>query len=116
MPIISVNPDKAAAIDRAAAIAELDNWFARQCEFGVITSGGWRMKLAAADVSLYTGNFVLAKEAAALGMALPPLIDGDGGVHPIADIEELTAIMLVYGNQRAMLSQEYARRRAEIGA
>lgn len=113
---VTIDPVKKAEIDRLRALSELDAWFAAQCEAGVVTSGGWRLKMRDADVALYTGNFVLAKEAAALGAPVPPLVDADGGVHAIAGIEELTAIMLGYGQARVELLREYARRKAEIGA
>jgi hypothetical protein len=112
--MISIDPTAKKEVDDAVAIAALDAWFAEQLKQGITTSGGIRLAMTESDVTLLTGNFVLAKEAAALGGQLPPLIDSDGGVHTFTAIEELTAVMLGYGLARAELSKEYARRKAEI--
>ena len=67
------------------------------------------------DVTLLTGNFVLAKEAAAMNLPIPPVIDAVGGVHEMG-IDDLTELMLLYGQARAALSVEYAARKAAINA
>lgn len=114
MGVITINQSKKAQIDANAAIRAEDAWFASQTAKGYTTQEGYVLGLSDADVTLLTGNFVLAKEAAALDMPLPPVIDKDGGVHQIEDIEELTALMLAYGQHRAALSAEYAARKAAI--
>lgn len=111
---VSVDPAIAAEIDAELAIEELDKWFESELAEGVTTAGGWTLGMSQEDVSLLTGNFVLAKEAAALGMPVPPIIDADGVPHEMSGIEELTAIMLAYGQRRAELSAEYAAKKAEI--
>ena len=116
MPVIGINPDIKAAIDKKQAFADLDQWFAAELAKGFETAGGWKLGLSQSDVTLLTGNYVLAKEAAALGMPIPPIVDMDGVPHPMEEIEELTAIMLAYGQYRAGLSQEYATRKAMIEA
>jgi hypothetical protein len=40
------------------------------------------------------------------------VIDKNGGVHAVSSIEDLTTLMLSYGQYRATLSSEYAQRRA----
>lgn len=114
MSDVSLDPDKVAAINRQQALADLDDWFQEQIEQGFATADGWKLGLAQADVTLLTGNYVLAKESAALGGPIPPVIDRDGVPHEIEAIEELTAIMLGYGQHRAALSTEYATKRAAI--
>lgn len=89
-------------------------WFDAELAKGFTTGSNITLGLYQEDVSLLTGNFVLAKEAASLGMPIPPLIDTDGVPHPIESIEELTTIMLSYGQHRAELSAEYARRKSEV--
>ena len=116
MPVIGINPDIKAAIDKKQAFADLDQWFAAELAKGFETAGGWKLGLSQSDVTLLTGNYVLAKEAAALGMPIPPIVDTAGVPHPMTEIEELTAIMLAYGQYRAGLSQEYATRKAAIEA
>lgn len=117
MAIIGVNEAKKAEIDQRlaaeAASASADQWFAAQVAAGFTSADGVRLGLTPEDVTLLTGNFVLAKEAAALELDIPPVIDRDGTVHAF-DIEELTTLMLAYGQHRAAISAEYAQRKAAI--
>ena len=114
MPVISLDPARKAAIDKAMALAVVDDWFEGQIAEGFATPGGWRMGLTTTDVTLLTGNYVLAQQADAVGADLPPLVDMDGVARTIADLEELTGLMLAYGQHRAALSTEYASRKAAI--
>lgn len=116
MPIVSIDPAKKAAIDRRTALAAVEAWFRWKVDQGFTTPEGWRLGLTQEDVTLLTGAFVLAKEADALGAPIPPVIDMDGVPHEMDSIEELTAIMLGYGQARAALSAEYAARKAAIGS
>jgi hypothetical protein len=112
MGIVTIDPTKKAIIDREKRLAAVDAWFAAQIDAGFETADEWKLGMTQADVTLLTGNFVLAKEAAAMGLPIPPVIDTDGVAHEMNAIEELTAIMLAYGQHRANLSTEYAARRA----
>jgi hypothetical protein len=114
MGIITLNPAKKAKIDQAEALREVDAWFQTKLDAGYTADGGYVLGLSDPDVTLLTGNFVLAKEAAALGAPLPPVIDKAGGVHAVESIEDLTLLMLAYGQYRASLSAEYAARKAAI--
>lgn len=114
MPVIVIDPIRKAEIDRQAAVKEVDQWFATQIAEGFTTAEGWTLGLSESDVTLLTGNYVLAQQAAALGMPIPPVIDTEGVPHEMEEIEELTAIMLAYGQHRAQLSAEYAARKAAI--
>jgi len=109
---IFINEAKKAEIDAKIASEATDKWFAEQIDAGFSTESGIKLGLRESDVTLLTGNYVLAKEAAALGMEIPALIDADGTPHPMASIEELTTIMLAYGQHRSQLSAEYASRKA----
>jgi hypothetical protein len=113
MPTIQIDPAKKAEIDRQRALAEVDAWFAEQVAAGYETTYGWRLGLSEQDVTLLTGAFVLAKEAAALGLDVPPIIDAGGEPRSLT-MEEMTAVMLGYGQHRAALSGEYAARKAAI--
>jgi hypothetical protein len=112
--MISINADKKAAIDRDTDLANLDFWFKNTIDDGFTTEDGMTLGLAEQDVTLLTGQFVLAKEAAAAGLPIPAIIDKAGVAHSFEDIEELTALMLAYGQARASLSAEYAQRKAAI--
>jgi hypothetical protein len=113
MGIVTVDPAKKAEIDRKAALRDADAWFSGEVARGYETEDGWKLGLSESDVTLLTGQFVLAKEAAAVDLPLPPVIDTDGVVHQLT-LAELTALMLGYGAHRAALSSEYAARKAAI--
>ena len=74
------------------------------------STSGIKLGLTESDVTLLTGNFVLAKEADELELDIPPIIDREGMPHEL-NIEQLTGLMLEYGQHRASLSVEYAARR-----
>lgn len=113
MSKLFLNLQRVAEIDRQKAFADIDAWFAAQLAAGYVVPGrNFRLGLRQEDVTLLTGAFVLAKEAAGLGMDVPPIIDLDGAPHALS-IEELTAVMLGYGQYRAALSGEYAARKAQ---
>ena len=114
MSAIFLDAEAVAQIDRDAAVAAVDAWFAGQIAAGFTTAGGWALGLRPEDVTLLTGNFVLAKEAAALNMPIPPVIDNAGVPHDIESVEALTAVMLAYGQHRASISAEYAAKKAAI--
>lgn len=114
MGLVTIDPAKKAAIDRAKALAEIDAWFAGEVAKGFTTDDGWKLGLAESDVTLLTGQFVLAKEASAASLPLPPVIDTDGVAHELS-LADLTALMLAYGGHRAALSTEYATRKAAVG-
>jgi hypothetical protein len=113
MGLVTVDPAKKAAIDRVKALAAVDAWFRSEVAKGFTTASGWKMGLAESDVTLLTGQFVLAKEASAADLPLPPVIDTAGVPHTLT-LAELTALMLAYGAHRAALSTEYAVRKAAI--
>lgn len=112
--IVTIDTAKKAQIDRDVAIENLDFWFKNVTAEGFTTSYGWRLGMTESDVTLLTGQFVLAKEAAAAELPLPPVVDMAGVPHQIDDIEELTGLMLAYGAARSALSAEYAARKAAI--
>jgi hypothetical protein len=111
---VSLDPEKKTAIDVQEGLAGVGLWFAEEIAKGLVVADGWRLGMSQEDVTLLTGHYVLAKEAAALGMEIPPLIDADGIPHEFEEIEELTAIMLAYGQRRAEISAEYAAKKAAI--
>ena len=114
MGLVTIDPVKKAEIDRKKALAEVDAWFAGEIAKGFETSEGWKLGLSESDVTLLTGQFVLAKEAAAADLPLPPVIDTEGTAHELS-LSDLTALMLSYGGHRAELSTEYATRKAAVG-
>lgn len=103
-------------LDHKAGIAAIDQWFNEQIEAGFTGPNNIKMGLKTADIALLTGNFIMSQQAVALGMPLPPLIDMNGLAHFFANIEELTQVMLAYGQYRGELAMHYAARKAAVDA
>ena len=88
-------------------------------DFENITKQGWdsgqgfNLGITAQDVSLLVGLFVLAKEASAMGLNPPPVIDMNGGIHTFT-MQELTMLMLQYGQARSQISATDATRRKAV--
>jgi hypothetical protein len=99
-----------------AGIAAIDQWFNEQIDAGFTGPNNIKMGLKTADIALLTGNFIMSQQAVALGMPLPPLMDMNGLAHFFANIEELTHVMLAYGQHRAELAMLYAARKAAVDA
>lgn len=112
--VVTVDRSRAAECDRAAERAQLDEWYRFAIEEGFASESGIRLGLSDTDIALLAGTFVLAKEAAAAGLPLPPVFDRHGAPHTFGSIEDLTALMLAYGQYRAQLSTEYAARKAAL--
>lgn len=111
MSKFSVHPIALLMAQSQADSAAADQWFDEQVEAGFESSTGIKLGVSESDVTLLTGNYVLSKEAATQELPLSPVIDTDGVAHTLS-IEELTALMLEYGQHRAQLSQEYAAKKA----
>lgn len=107
MSIITFNEEKKLEIQKRIWKAAADKWYESKVSEGFVSQNGIKLGLTQGDVSLLTGNFVLAKEADAMGLAIPPVIGMTGEVHNLT-IEELTALMLEYGQARALISTMYA--------
>jgi hypothetical protein len=81
---------------------------------GWATPYGWKLGLSIEDIALLNGNFTLAKEAAFMGIADPVfVIDTDGESHEF-NIQDLTILMLQYGQARAAVSSQDAAKRKAI--
>lgn len=116
------SPEQEVAVSAVLATAPLEN--AKLCKLAEIekewkdtmkagwtTPYGWTVGMDTQDITLLTGLFMLAKEAASLGITDPVnVIDTAGQPHSLT-LAELTGLMLQYGNHRAGLSNTYAERR-----
>lgn len=76
--------------------------------------GNGHLGLSASDVALYSGAFALAKEAAALGLPIPPIITKEDNQINFASIQEMTALLLQYGAARSLMSADFAARRRAV--
>ena len=95
-------------------LEEVDEEWKTTLEAGWQTPYGWSLGIDIADVALLNGNFVLAKEAASLGMTNPVfVVDRTGESHEF-NLTDLTMLMLQYGQARAVLSSQDAAKRTAI--
>lgn len=69
---------------------------------------GYSLGTSPNDIALLTGLFSLAKEASALGQPLPSLISRENKQIDFNNIQEMTLLMLQYGEARASISKEFA--------
>ena len=92
----------------------VDNEWQNTLNNGWTTPYGWKLGIATQDVALLNGNFTLAKEASNLGITDPIfVIDTDGESHEF-NLQDLTMLMLQYGQARAALSSQDATKRKAI--
>jgi hypothetical protein len=104
-PVMRAKNDKLREIDAAWQATVATGW---------ATPYGWKLGIAAQDVTLLTGAFILAKEAAAMGLPdTVAIIDTDGATHSLA-LTELTQLMLMYGQARSEFSGIDAARREAV--
>lgn len=95
-------------------LEEVDEEWQSILEAGWETPYGWRLGVDISDIALLNGNFVLAKEAASLGMSSPVfVVDATGESHAF-NLTDLTMLMLQYGQARAALSSQDAAKRTAI--
>jgi hypothetical protein len=83
---------------------------------GWLSPEGYRLGIDIQDVALLNGAFTLAKEASLMGMNDPiSIVDLDGTSHSLS-LQDLTILMLQYGQARASLSNSYAAIKQSINA
>lgn len=113
--VVRIDEERLAASLEPSPRETLETWFQSAIDEGFGYGEDIRLGLTTEDVALLTGNYVLAKECHELGLPLPPVIDKSGTSHTL-DFNDLTALMLEYGQYRAQLSADYAAQRAAIEA
>ena len=92
--------NKATILDKYYKLDELDKNFADSIDEGFTTSYGWKLGLKNDDVLLLSSLFLLSKTAAEMNLPIPEIIDTDGNSHALT-IEELTILMLNYGDRKS---------------
>ena len=75
---------------------------------------GYHLGITPSDVALIVGVFSLAKEAAALGLELPHLISMANTPIGFATIQEMTTLLLQYGQARSNMASSFAARRKAV--
>ena len=95
-------------------LEEVDEEWKTILEAGWQTPYGWSLGIDIADVALLNGNFVLAKEAAGMGITDPVFVVDTTGESHAFNLADLTGLMLQYGQARAVLSSQDAAKRTAI--
>ena len=81
---------------------------------GWVTPYEWKLGTDNQDVTLLTGAFILAKEANNMGLSTTgTVIDMDGKSHELS-LQDMTMLMLQYGQFRSQLSSQDALKRELI--
>jgi len=75
---------------------------------------GYHLGITPSDVALLVGVFSLAKEAAALGLELPHLISMANTPISFTSIQEMTLLLLQYGQARSNMASSFAARRKAV--
>lgn len=75
---------------------------------------GYHLGITPSDVALLVGVFSLAKEAAALGLPLPSLISMANTPIVCTTIQEMTMLLLQYGQARSNMASSFAARRKAV--
>jgi hypothetical protein len=75
---------------------------------------GYHLGITPSDVALLVGVFSLAKEAAALGLELPHLISMTNTPISFTTIQEMTMLLLQYGQARSNMASSFAARRKAV--
>ena len=75
---------------------------------------GYYLGITPSDVALIVGVFSLAKEAAALGLELPHLISMANTPIVFTTIQEMTMLLLQYGQARSNMASSFAARRKAV--
>lgn len=95
-------------------LEEVDEEWKTILEAGWETPYGWSLGIDVSDVALLNGNFVLAKEAASMGIVDPVFVVDTTGQSHSFNLADLTGLMLQYGQARAVFSSQDAAKRTAI--
>jgi hypothetical protein len=111
--IPSAEPD-ALSQAKARKLQDINNeWLALE-KTGWDSGQGYYLGITPSDVALLVGVFSLAKEAAALGLELPHLISMANTPISFSTIQEMTLLLLQYGQARSNMASSFAARRKAV--
>ena len=99
---------------KAWSIKNIDNEWTALEKIGWDSGQGYYLGITPSDVALLVGVFSLAKEAAALGLPLPNLISMENTAVVFSSIEEMTTVLLEYGQARSILAGTFADKRKAV--
>jgi hypothetical protein len=97
-------------------IKSLDESWKLKLKNGWETPDGYSLGIDISDVALLNGVFTLAKEASLMGINNTIYIVDLDGISRSLSLQNLTILMLQYGQARASLSNSYAAIKQSINA
>ena len=107
-------PPDALSQAKAWSMQNINNeWLALE-KIGWDSGRGYFLGITSSDVALIVGVFTLAKEAALLGLPLPNLISMANTPISFSSIEEMTGILLEYGQARSIMASTFAARKKAV--
>lgn len=107
-------PPDALSQAKAWLYKNIDNEWAALEKIGWDSGRGYYLGISPSDVALIVGVYSLAKEAALLGLPLPSLISMDNTPINFSSIEEMTTLLLEYGQARSVLAKTFADKRKAV--
>jgi len=99
---------------KARKIQAINNEWLTLEKTGWDSGQGYYLGITPSDVALLVGVFSLAKEAAALGLELPHLISMANTPISFSTIQEMTLLLLQYGQARSNMASSFAARRKAV--
>ena len=111
--ISDAEPDELSQAKAKKLQAINNEWLALE-KTGWDSGQGYYLGITPSDVALLVGVFSLAKEAAALGLELPHLISMANTPISFSTIQEMTTLLLQYGQARSNMASSFAARRKAV--
>ena len=99
---------------KARKIQAINNEWITLEKTGWDSGQGYHLGITPSDVALLVGVFSLSKEAAALGLELPHLISMANTPISFTTIQEMTMLLLQYGQARSNMASSFAARRKAV--
>ena len=102
------------SIAKEAKLKQIEAEWVEVEKAGWDSGQGYHLGITPSDVALLVGVFSLAKEAAALGVELPHLISMANTPISFTTIQEMTMLLLQYGQARSNMASSFAARRKAV--
>jgi hypothetical protein len=99
---------------KARKLQEINNEWLTLEKTGWDSGQGYHLGITPSDVALIVGVFSLAREASAMGLELPHLISMANTPISFATIQEMTMLLLQYGQARSNMASSFAARRKAV--
>lgn len=109
----NIEPNSLAEAKELKQISINNEWLTLE-KTGWDSGQGFNLGITPSDVALLVGVFSLAKEAAVLGIELPHLISMANTPISFTTIEEMTMLLLQYGQARSNMASSFAARRKAV--